>query len=350
MFNLSKIIVGEGTLHIKDPEARAGVTAGRVFNTGKNVVIVGDNQTVYFNMDADFAAAGITVNRLYEAEAGFGIPGTNGHTFETLINTLDPEVVTDRITDVLFIGGEADRLFLTRVAAGIDAAVLKARETFKNAQIHIGFYPWTKLSYSYTTSLLNVLFEYEKSALRNNVYWIRNLDLIAHKCANNPSDEIGLTDAGAKEVIAALIQYINGRPCQNDFSQGYFSLENSDATSISGMVFSKIVSGTLQIYCAGITMNQNVTITNGFAQQVFLGTMTDEENIGYVYGNTGDNVRAQTFATIIIGTNRYVVPVEIAITDGAVYARISTDSDLDGQTFSNISIRSWSLCTDARYS
>ena len=243
-------------------------------------------------------------------------------------------IPTDKITDVIILGGTNDTAYINNIGAGMELLNTKIENMFPNANISCGVYAnCTYANFVSETGIKGVFKEYNKCT-RLGWHWFPNTVWSCHLRSYLATDNIHLTQTGYGESSRYLAQAVAYGSCDVIFSDAKVPSNrfSSDVTmNNSAEIWFTFVNGTIHVtqkrgVDSGIPNNMQITVPKS-------GTYTIATIPDFVYAaaNTTDVQVLEVGSYWQYGNVRFS---EIYISNVAMYLAVRCEnSDEQGVCF-----------------
>ena len=297
MADISKIQIQSGTYDIKDETARNLISQLQIpdnYFDNKKIILIGDsygegwtpegNVTSWQNIFISYSGINSSnVIKKYQGGAGF-VNIANNKNYQTLLEEVTSSV---DITDIIALGGYNDRSYNgTQISNAINAFMIKAKEKFPNAKVHIGQVGWSNDG-TKMVSLTNTTSRYKWACSNYGAHYLTGIEHSLHDYFNVFSSDGFHPNANGHIYMACnLIQAFIGGSV--DFMLTYSGITISPASGVTlggfnqvgAIVKGNITEVTSQNEGAIITFNPKLNLS-GKNNWVEIGTITS----GFVVGS-----------------------------------------------------------------
>ena len=238
-------------------------------------------------------------------------------------------IPTDKITDVIILGGTNDTAYIANIGAGMELLNTKIKNMFPNANISCGVYancPYA--NFTSETGIKGVFKEYNKCT-RLGWHWLPNTVWTCHLRSYIASDNVHLTQTGYGESSRYLAQAIAYGSCDVILSDAKIPSNrfSSDVTmNNSAEIWFTFVNGIIHVtqkrgVDSGIPNNMQITVPR--SGTYIIATIPD---FVYAGATTADVQVLEVGAYWQHGNVRFS---EIYISDVAMYLGVRCENETE---------------------
>lgn len=178
---------------------------------------------------------------------GYGFVGIDG-TWLNLLMSYSPTIAKDKITDILFIGGNNDLTGYAGVGSAMTAIKSYVASNFDNPRIHVGFDCWN--GKNTTTGVLNAYNTYRINSAKLGFHFMLGMQSAMHVYDALQADAIHPTSYGVNRLAESLESYLVNGTAFCDATPNGATFESDDFSTLNGSLMCGISDGTAFMYTA----------------------------------------------------------------------------------------------------